>query len=121
MVSAGEAVLEKAALVDPSFDRQTLVRARARDIFGIFCMGFADGEIDEIGGLLRQSLALSWRPVLLSPRRLFVVAIFLVAKITPHSFFEGVWRVVARNVFGLTPYEHFLPESNVIQQGENAV
>ena len=109
MANAGKAVLSKTASSDPAIDRQTLQRAQARDTFGIFCMGLADGEIATIGGLLRQSLALSWRPVMLSPRRLLVVSIFLIAKILPGTLFPGFWRVVARFVFRLNPGEPFLP------------
>lgn len=108
MVEAGKAVLNKAAINDPEFDSQRLAMAQARDIFGIFCMGFADGELSSISGLLRQSLSLSWRPVLFSPRRLLVVALFLVARITPDAQFQKIWRLVASHIFGLVPGEEFL-------------
>ncbi|WP_299464586.1 glycosyltransferase family A protein [uncultured Gimesia sp.] len=108
MVRAGAAVLAKAALGDPDLDTRTLVRARARDTFGIFCMAFADGEFGSASGLLRQSISFSWRPLMFSPRRLLVVALFLVAKITPRARFEALWRWVASAVFGLTPGEPFL-------------
>jgi len=110
MADAGKAVLSKAAVSDPDFDQRTLQRAQARDTFGIFCMGFADGEISSIGSLLRQSLSLSWRPVLLSPRRLLVVGLFLVAKILPNALFRRFWQLVARVTFRLNPGEPFLPD-----------
>jgi hypothetical protein len=119
MADAGKAVLSKAASSDPEFDRQTLQRAQARDTFGVFCMGLADGEIALVGGLLRQSLALSWRPVMLSPRRLLVVSIFLIAKVLPGRLFSGFWRVVARFVFRLNPGEPFLPDGQSSVKNQN--
>jgi len=110
MVEAGKAVLAKAASSDPALHKDLLARAEGRDIFGVFCIGFADGEIASIGGLLRQSLARSWRPVLLSPRRLLVVALFLTAKIMPDAQFQKIWRYVARMIFRVTPGEMFLSE-----------
>jgi hypothetical protein len=108
MANAGVAVLNKAAASDPDIDPETRSRAQARDTFGVFCMGFADGEFDLIGSLLSQSLRLSWRPVLLSPRRLLVVALFLLAKITPGPLYRKIWQLVASIVFRLKPGETFL-------------
>ena len=110
MVEAGKAVLFKTAASDPDFDLKSLVKAQARDVFGVFCLGFADEEIDSIGCLLRRSIQLSWQPILLSPRRLLVVALFLLAKITPRAHFRKIWRFVATVVFRLKPGEPFLPE-----------
>jgi glycosyltransferase involved in cell wall biosynthesis len=108
MANAGKAVLDKAAADDPGFDARTRARAQARDTFGIFCMGFADGELDSIGHMLRRSLSQSWRPVLLSPKRLLVVVLFLLARVAPRPLFKGIWNVVSRLVFQLKPGQSFL-------------
>jgi glycosyltransferase involved in cell wall biosynthesis len=120
MLEAGSAVIHKNAPSDLMLDRKSLARALARDSFGIFCIAFADGEIASSGRILRRSLALSWSPVLLSPRRLLVVALFLAAKILPHAQFYKFWRFTAPVVFGLTPGEAFLPISRSGQSGQNS-
>jgi hypothetical protein len=71
-------------------------------------MGFADGELDSIGHMLRRSLSQSWRPVLLSPKRLLVVVLFLLARVAPRPLFKGIWNVVSRLVFQLKPGQSFL-------------
>jgi len=108
MANAGKAVLDKAAADDPDFDARTRVRAQARDTFGVFCIGFADGELESIGPMLRRSLSQSWRPVMLSPKRLLVVALFLLARIAPRPLFNRIWGIVARLVFQLKPGVSFL-------------
>ncbi len=108
MVKAGKAVLDKAAADDPDLDAGTYDRVQARDAFGVFCMGFADGELKSIGHLLRKSLSHSWRPVLFSPKRLLVVVLFLLARITPRPLFNGIWGIVARLIFDLRPGQSFL-------------
>ena len=110
MIQAGEAVLTKAAACDPNLDGQTIRRALSRDAFGIFCLCFADREPEEARKILRRSGSLSWRPVLLSPKRWVVLLLFALSSPLPQDAFERLWRVVARTAFKLTPGQAFMQE-----------
>jgi glycosyltransferase involved in cell wall biosynthesis len=110
MIQAGEAVLNKAAASDPELDDYTVRKALSRDAFGIFCLSLADRKLDEAGKLLRRSVSLSWRPVLLSPRRWVVLLLFALSGPMREDAFERLWRVIARTAFKLTPGEAFMRE-----------
>jgi len=111
MIQAGKAVLTKAAASDPELDAHTIRIAQSRDAFGIFCLSLADRKLEEAGKLLRRSVELSWRPVLLSPKRWVVLLLFALAGPMPQVAFEKLWRFVARSAFKLTPGQAFMQES----------
>jgi len=108
MLRAGVAVLEKAALEDSELDARTLRRARARDSFGIFCLTLADGRADEAGPILRQSLSISWLPVILAPKRLGIIVLFALAKVLPGRVQARIWHGVCHLMFGIRPGKVFL-------------
>jgi glycosyltransferase involved in cell wall biosynthesis len=116
MIQAGAAVLVKAAAEDPELDGHTLQRARARDVFGIFCLSLADGSLAEAAGLLRHSLSISWVPLALAPRRWGILTIFALARLLPRAVYTQVWNRFARLMFGITPGTPFLrePESKSV-------
>lgn len=110
MLRAGVAVLDKAALEDPELDARTLRQARARDSFGIFCLSLADGNADEAAGILRNTLSISWLPIILAPQRLGIVLLYALARALPDKIHARLWRAVTRRMFGITPGREFLAE-----------
>lgn len=107
MLAAGEAVLAKAAAIDPEIDSATLERALARDAFGILCLCLADGAFAEGRACLRRSLSFSWAPVLSSPRRWGGVFALAAATLLPRALFDRLWGAVARWAFGFRFRERF--------------
>lgn len=100
MLDAGRAVLAKAAAGDANLDDRTLQRAAARDAYGIFCLCLADAQVEAARACLIRSLALSWRPVVLAPKRWIGVAGLALATVLPRDVFAGIWRTVVRFRFG---------------------
>jgi len=111
MIKAGAAVLAKAAAMDPELEGSGLQRAHARDVFGIFCLSMADGNLEEASRVLRQSLKISWVPVLISPPRWGIMLLFALTRILPENAYHRIWSVVARTMFGIRPGEKFMAES----------
>jgi hypothetical protein len=112
MLAAGEAVLAKAAASDPGLDPATVDRALARDAFGIFCLCIADGEVAAARTCMRRSLSLSWRPVVLSPKRWGGVLGLALASLLPRAVFDRLWGIVARFSFGLGYRQSFLASAS---------
>ena len=110
MIRAGVAVLAKAAVQDPELHGLRLRRALARDVFGIFCLSLADGELAEAARILRHSLSISLVPVALAPRRWCIVMLFLLARGLPRELYARIWHRVAISMFGITPGSKFMPE-----------
>lgn len=115
MIQAGAAVLAKAAATDPEFDGPALRRARARDVFGIFCLSLADGELAEAARILRESVRISSLPLALAPRRWGVVLLFFLAWVLPPKSYARIWRRVARRMFGITPGAAFMPGCDAVR------
>ena len=110
MIRAGAAVLAKAAAADPELDGPRLRRAHARDVFGIFCLSLADGQLAEAAGILRHSLSISWIPLIVDPRRWGIVMLYLLARVLPQRIYETIWRGVANLMFSIDPGKPFMPE-----------
>jgi hypothetical protein len=100
MAAAGDEVLARARLRDPSIDSRRQRFLRARDSFAVACFCVFDECAGNAWHYLRRSLALSTAPVLRSPRRWGVVGALVVLTILPRRAYRALLAIACRSFFG---------------------